>query len=221
MRKEKMILLTAIVISSLALGACSNKQPPTEVPKQEQKAKEEKAKQQEDQNTEQKTDEQKIKEYLQEQEDKIKDLTTELDYYKQYVKDITLTLSPEKLQEIIDKEWSYSVAVNSIQFPKNGVLEIGQGDFELMITEKRVPFSVLPEEESLKGKIPTELGKAVSVEAPSDKVSSKTDEDDGNKNTIYSFKGLTPDDVIKITISEELSKKLEMSTTDLEIRVTE
>lgn len=168
-----------------------------------------------------KADVEKLKEHIQEQELRMEDLNKELDYYKKYIQDLTLTLSSEKLQELIDQEWNYSLTVNSIQFPKNGILEISQSDFELLIQEKHVPYSVLPEEESIKGKIPSELIQSLTIKAPSEKVSSKTDDINGNHTLIYSFKSLAPDEVIKITLSEELAKKMEMSTVELEIRITE
>jgi hypothetical protein len=219
--KKKWMIATALIASSLTLGACSSKQPPSEVPQNQQKVeKPQNTAQQQAQKPQPKTDEQKLKEYIQEQDSKMKALTTEVDYYKQYVKDITLTLTPEKLQAIIDKEWYYSVTVNSIQFPKNGVLEISQSDFELTVSEERVPYSVLPEEQSLKGKIPTDISQAFTLDIASDKVSSKTDDKDGKKAIIYSFKGLTPDDVVKVILSDELTKKLGMSTKELQIRVS-
>ena len=212
-----------LIASLLLLGACSDKQPPNEVKIQEpaMNGTEPKEIGSEVEVPKEKADVEKLKEHIQEQELRMEDLNKELDYYKKYIQDLTLTLSSEKLQELIDQEWNYSLTVNSIQFPKNGILEISQSDFELLIQEKHVPYSVLPEEESIKGKIPSELIQSLTIKAPSENVSSKTDDINGNHTLIYSFKGLAPDEVIKITLSEELAKKMEMSTVELEIRITE
>lgn len=228
MKKKNIVLLSTLIASSLALSACSDKQPPTEVPQKEDAKKEQVQKEsvKKEQSTEEnakpteKTDEEKLKEYIDEQEQKITSLTEEVDYYKEYVKDITLTLSPEKLQELINKEWNYSITINSVQFPKNGILEIGQGDFELIFEEERVPYSVLPEEESLKGKLPKTLSQSISVYAPEGKASSKNEEEEQKNIVVHSFKGLLPDEVVKVTVSEELMAKLNMSSKELEIRVT-
>lgn len=228
MKKKNIILLSTLIASSLALSACSDKQPPTEVPqkedaKQEQVQKENVKKEQpteESAKPKEKTDEEKLKEYIEEQDEKITSLTEEVDFYKEYVKDITLTLSPEKMQDLINKEWNYSITINSVQFPKNGILEIGQGDFELIFEEERVPYSVLPEEESLKGKLPKTLPQSISVHAPEGKASSKNEEEERKNIVVHSFKGLLPDEVVKVTVSEELMTKLNMSSKELEIRVT-
>ena len=111
------------------------------------------------------------------------------------------------------------MTVNGIQFPKNGIMEISLTDFELKAEETRVPYSVLPEEESIKGKMKNKLNSSMSVKAPDKTSSSKIEDAEKKQTLIYSFKDLKNEDVIKITLSEELSTKLGMSTRELEIRV--
>lgn len=220
MKKRKTIVISSAIVLSLLLGGCMSKQAPTEPAKEEKPATEQQEGAVEEKTEEVvKTDEQKLKEYLEEQELAKEELQTEVDYYKQYVKDITLTLSPDKLQSLIDKEWNYSMTVNGIQFPKNGIMEISLTDFELKAEETRVPYSVLPEEESIKGKMKNKLNSSMSVKAPDKTSSSKIEDAEKKQTLIYSFKDLKNEDVIKIKLSEELSTKLEMSTSELEIRV--
>ena len=240
MKKNMILPITIILTSFIALGGCSDNQPPTEAPDKKvekvkdgqnasesvsvEKSMEKKAEQASEEATatsQEVSDVKKLKEHLQEQEDTIGTLTAERDYYKQYVKDITLTLPPEKIQQLIDKERTYTLTVNRVQFPKDGIMEISQGDFELVLEEEKVPYSVLPEEESIKGKIPSDITQSLTVQAPADKSSSLTNEENGKQSIIYSFKGMVADDVVKITISEHLTKKLNMTTKELEIRVVE
>lgn len=221
MKKRKTIVISSAIVLSLLLGGCMSKQAPTEPAKEEKPATEQQEGVGEEKTDKivEKTDEEKLKEYLEEQELAKEELQTEVDYYKQYVKDITLTLSPDKLQSLIDKEWNYSMTVNGIQFPKNGIMEISLTDFELKAEETRVPYSVLPEEESIKGKMKNKLNSSMSVKAPDKTSSSKIEDAEKKQTLIYSFKDLKNEDVIKIKLSEELSTKLDMSTSELEIRV--
>lgn len=74
-------------------------------------------------------------------------------YYREYIQELTKGLSESEKQELIEREWQYEVTVNGVKFPTSGELEIEAESLEVTIAERRVPFSVLPMEESVKGKI--------------------------------------------------------------------
>lgn len=224
MKRKYMTLLCSTFVTLSLLTACGKQPPQEEAPsnqipiptEQEQQV----SKEQEEKVKEEKSKEELMKQRIDEQDKEITALMEELEYYKDYVKDVTLVLPAEKMEELIEKEWSYSLTINNVSFPKNGILEINQTDFELTALEERVKYSVLPEEESLKGKIQKELSQEIKVNvSSSDKMTKKEDSKDTTNKVIYSFKGLEPNDVIKITLSEGLSSKLGMTTSELEIRI--
>ncbi|MBP1308833.1 major membrane immunogen (membrane-anchored lipoprotein) [Paenibacillus sp. 1182] len=160
------------------------------------------------------TDAQKVQAYVDEQNRKMEAMSQEVDYYKQYAKDMILILPSDKVQELINKEYHYAVTINNIQFPQSGILEIRETAFDIVFTEDRVKFSVLPESESVKGKIPTDLEDAVSTSA-----SPQTKDEDGKTILTYSYKDLKPGERISFKISDELKKKLSVNTNELVVKV--
>jgi len=229
--KTKKIATVSICFGTLVmlLSACGGTPPPTDAPMKEmpqvqevpiEESDHEGNEEQQEEIEKETSNTQTMKLHMQEQEEQLERMKEELEYYKKYVEDITLTLSNEKMEELINKEWNYSLMINNIAFPKNGILEIAVTDFELVVEEQRVPFSVLPEVESVKGKIESSLTNSISIaEGDPEKFSSKEDNSETKNITTYSFKGLNQGDIIKMILSEELATKLEMSTTELEIRV--
>ena len=214
-RKTKTVSMvtSAILTSIVLLSGCSPSDPNAQKTKSTPQVSKEEQTQ-----TEQERNQETIQAYLKEQQDKMKALNEELNYYKQYVKDVTLTLPEDKLNELVEKEWSYSLTINNIEFPSNGIIEIKDKDFELVLSEERAKYSVLPEEESIKGKISNELKDSLKISSD-EEVTTKEDTTDNLKKLLYSLKGAESDTVINITISEDLATKLEMNTTALEIRV--
>lgn len=217
MKKPTFIIAFALLSSTLLLSACNadEKQQPTQAPAKTAPKTEQVAKS----NAPSKTVD-KNEELIKEQKAEMETLTDELNYYKEYVQEMTLLLPSDKLQELINKEWKYSISINNVEFPKNGILEIGQSDFDLVFHEERAKYSTLPKEESDKGKLSAPLSSSVTTYSPTEQVlSPQTDAQDTFSSLTYSFKGLKSKDVIKIVLTEELSKKMGMSTQDLEIRV--
>jgi len=160
--------------------------------------------------------------YIKRQEKKIERLTDEVNYYRNYVKEVSMLLPENERQALINKEWKYSITINNVEFPKNGIIEIKDRNFKIVISEKKAPYSVLPKEESIKGKIPYDLQAAVSMSDNNGiDVSQKVTQHKNEVILTYSFKNVKPNSVIKINISDELAKKLGINTNDLEIHVVE
>jgi hypothetical protein len=160
------------------------------------------------------TDAQKLQDYINEQNQKLEKIGQELDYYKQYAKDMILVLPSDKIDELINKEYNYSATINSIQFPQSGVLEIKEAAFDMVFTEERAKYSVLPETESLKGKLNTRLDSAVTTSA-----SAQMNEGDFKTTLTFSYKDLVPGDTISIKIKDDLKKKLNINTNEIFIKV--
>ncbi|WPS85522.1 hypothetical protein SMD22_00245 (plasmid) [Brevibacillus halotolerans] len=211
MRKVWKATLPAFCLSVLILTGCS----PSDTEKQAQKvALTEQATEQQNPEKEQLTDLQKIKLYVDEQNKKMEEMHEELNFYKQYVKDVTLVLPSDKIQELIDKEYKYTVTLNSIQFPQSGLLEIRETAFDIVFSEERAKYSVLPETESIKGKLPTNLKSAISTN-----ISPQVKQDGVTTILTYSYKDLKPGDDINFRINDELKKKLSVNTNELSIKV--
>lgn len=151
---------------------------------------------------------------LSEQTKQLDDMKAELDYYKQYVKEVTITLSPEKLLELVKKEWKYSATINGVQFPTSGVLDIQEHVFKIVFTEEGAKYSVLPDTESQKGRIASELASAVSTT-----LSPIVTKENNITSLTYEFKELKEGNIVSIHINDELKTKLNLATNELIVKV--
>lgn len=149
---------------------------------------------------------------------KLSESEDELKYYKDYVKKVVNKLSEKEIQGLIENEWNYKLTVNNVSFPSNGVLEINSPTIEFNIEEKRVPYSVLTEEQSLKGKINTSLEKAFSFSNSSklDRIVDKNDEETFTKIS-YNIFDTDEGDVFELEITDELRTKLSLGVNKLKV----
>lgn len=143
-----------------------------------------------------------------EQANKIKSLNKDLDkkeeeitFYKNYVKRVLKSFTPEQLQSVIDLEWEYSLSINNVDFPKNGILEIKENNFSLIINEKRVDHSVLSQADSDSGKYPGSLVGILSIPSTYKHESEAKDISEINSLVKYKFSDLNSDDIIEIRIN--------------------
>lgn len=217
----KKILTCILILGSLILAGCGQ----TETDKQNQKNVLPKTNMsQENTSTGAKkpniatVDLDKVNKVIKDKDTEIKKLTEELNYYKSYVKEVTTTLVPEKMTELINKEWEYSLSINKINFPTNGILEVSDSTFNIVLSENRVKYSVLPDTESLKGKIQGELNSNMKFDTIV-KIDTTQSIDKINSSITYSFKDVPKNTVIKLNLNELLVKKLGMEKSELEIRV--
>lgn len=166
----------------------------------------------------QKTAEQLIQEKFDEKDAEIEELTEEVQYYRTFVKDFTSTFSSEEMQEFVDKEWTYQLTINDINFPKNGVLELTTPTFDLVLTEEKVPYSVIPDDMSEEGKVVEELNKTVEF---SGEVKPEVKEDAEGKlsSVTYSFKDVPSKTVIEMTITKKMQEELKLDSPNLEIHI--
>lgn len=88
-------------------------------------------------------------------------------YYRDFVLEFTEKMTEEEKAELIKREWQYTVEVNGVKFPTSGELDLTAEKIEVTISENRVPFSVLPMEESVKGKILQPLNHAAHMNGQS------------------------------------------------------
>lgn len=165
-----------------------------------------------------KTTEQLIQEKFDEKEQEIEALTEEVQYYRTFVKDFTSTFSSDEMQKFVDKEWSYHLTINNINFPKSGVLELTSPSFDLVISEKRVPYSVIPDSMSEKGRIPNGLATIIQFSGDAKPETEEEIEDKASFIT-YSFKDVPSGTIIGMKIPAELQEELSLDSMDLEIHI--
>lgn len=221
--KRIYLLAPFILGSALFLGACSA---PPDAPKNAEDTQQAVSNPEQSTNNEngeaveelvqvKKSDVEALKEDNESKADYIESLEKELKYYKNYAESISNTMTEDKLQILIDKEWSYTLSVNGISFPKNGLLEMAASDFELILKEEKAPYSVLSEENQQKGRIKSALTQAISTNAGETKLK----EQDLIQEIVISYKGLEKGSTVSIKIHEDLQKKLGLETTDLKIQL--
>lgn len=224
--KKKMILLPIGLASAILLGACTS---PADAPQTD--AKQNQAVQ--NQTTEQVSEEgqeadteskmvavkesdlNELKEDNESKADYINSLEKELKYYKEYVQSMTNTMTEDKLAVLIEKEWTYTLAVNGINFPSNGVLDMEATDFELILKEEKAPYSVLSEENQAKGQLKNDITKSISSSVGEMTLK----EEDLKKEVVISYTGLEKGTTINIAIEEELQKKMGLTTNQLVINL--
>lgn len=164
----------------------------------------------------------KIKE-LQEQvgalEGQVEELITEKTFYDDYIKKVVAEFTAEQLQGVADKEWTYSLKINDIAFPKSGVIEISKSTFNLALTEERVKYSYIDPDLSESKRYDGKMGSALNFSSSQEY--EKTEEKPTNYITkvLYKFKNLSPGTTINIGISENLQNKLDLATPNLKIKV--
>lgn len=206
-KRKVAVMLSILIISGLSLTGCGGSKAKPAQPQSQTQT--------QSKDTKQTTNVTNANQQLVDSQKKqINELTEEVNYYKNYVKDITKTMSPEKMNELVNKEWIYSLSVNKIAFPTNGVLEISDTSFDLILSEQRVKYSVLPDAESLKGKIKSDVKSAIQVSSEP-----KVDTTGTLTTATYSFKDLKSGDCIKMKIAGDLKTKLGFITDQLEIRI--
>lgn len=146
------------------------------------------------------------------------EIEEELAYYKDYVQKVVLQLSEDKIQNLIDQEWKYTLTVNGVSFPSDGVLEMETRNAEIIFSEKRAEYSVLSEEQSNKGKLTGSFETSFSISDSSnlDKILDKSE--DGNSTVIkYNLNDIEKNKEFVIKINEHLQKKLNLTKPELKL----
>lgn len=220
-RMKQIIKVTSFILCVLVLFACSA---PPDVKQPEKQAEEATGEGKQEINSEDPLEQlvsvkmgdlENLKGEVASKEEYLQSIEKELTYYKEYVKSISQTMSEENKMKLIEKEWSYSLTVNGVEFPKTGTLTLNQPTFDLVIKEERTPYSVLSEEDSMKGKITTDIKRAFQLTNEFVTNSEKTD--DLLQEMTYKATNVPIDTVITAQISEELQQKLQLDVNQLTI----
>ncbi len=140
----------------------------------------------------------------------------ELDYYKKLTLRTVNLLSEEQLIELAKFEWNYKLLINGEEF-KGQNIKIDGDSIQIIITENREGNSILPKDLSMKGQFESYF-KYISIESRIDPEITNKDEE-YTTSIIYKFSKLSSGDKIKISMSEELSKRLGLSSKNYVIQI--
>lgn len=208
-----LILLTAACSAPADVLSEKKTEPSTEqgdsTQKEGEKAKEEKLVQVKE------SDLNNVKADIETKAEYITTLEKELKYYKEYTVSMTNLMTDEERQKIIEKEWDYTLTVNGIGFPTNGILQVSASDFEVVLTEEKAPYSVLSEEDQAAGKLKGDVQKAISSKMGETKIV----EEEHKQQVVIEFTDAQPGDEIALKINQALQEKLGFESTELIIRV--
>jgi hypothetical protein len=121
-------------------------------------------------------------------------------------------LSEEQLIELAKMEWHYKLTINGEEF-MGQPLKVEGNKLQIVLSEEREKRSMLSEELNRKGQIPDYFYKQFKVE--SEITPEITNKDEQYSTSIYyNFSYLSHGDKIKITLSDELSKRLNLKNMD-------
>lgn len=140
----------------------------------------------------------------------------ELDYYKKLTLRTINLLSDEQLTELARMEWNYKLLLNGEEF-KGQNIKIDGDSIQIIINENREENSILPDDLRMKGQLESYF-KQISIESRIEPEITNKDET-YTTSVIYKFPKLSSGDKIKISMSEELSKRLGLSSKNYVIQV--
>lgn len=145
----------------------------------------------------------------------------ELNYYKKYVQQVYLQLPEKKQNALKEKEWEYRLLVNGVGFPKNGVIEVEAPRLEVVMSESRVPYSVIPQEDSDEAQLDSSIKSSFMMKTKEGfEVEEDIDEENGTYHTIkYLSDNVEEGEIYEIEITDALKDKLKLQTNQLTIKV--
>lgn len=140
----------------------------------------------------------------------------DLDYYKKLSLRAYNLLNEEQLIEVAKLEWHYKLIINGEEFKGQNIKTDGSS-MQIVITENREENSILPEDLRKKGQLGNYF-KQINVESRVEPEITNKDEK-YTTSVIYKFPKLSSGDKIKISMSEELSKRLGLSSKNYVIQI--
>ena len=142
--------------------------------------------------------------------------TGELDYYKKLTTRTVNLLSGEQLTELASMEWHYKLMLNGEEF-KGQNIKVDGDSIQIILSENREENSILPEELKKKGQLGN-FFKQITIESRIEPEITNRDEA-YTTSVLYKFPKLSPGDKIKISMSEELRKRLGLDSKNYVIQI--
>lgn len=140
----------------------------------------------------------------------------DLDYYKKLSLRAYNLLTEAQLIELAKLEWHYKLMINGEEF-KGQNIKIDGDSIQITLSENREENSILPDNLRIQGQLDS-FFKHISLESRIDPEITNIDEE-YTTSIIYKFPKLSSGDKIKISMSEELSKRLGLSNKNYVINI--
>ncbi|MFZ7134577.1 MAG: hypothetical protein ACOWWR_19700 [Eubacteriales bacterium] len=143
----------------------------------------------------------------------------ERDFYLNFIKNLMDYLSEEEQIKLAQSQWKYHILIDEDPIPVNGTIEISKDNFKLTVIEEQNPFTALPDEIHVKGRISGSLF-SNHIKFLNTKPNETTGEDGTIvSSTIYTFNNLTADSIINLEVSAELQQILGLNTNIITIKI--
>lgn len=175
----------------------------------------------------------RLKEDISLKELDISRLKQERNYYREFIDNVLERLDENELKEILQKEWWYTLSIRyreenkenavDFHFPQNGKVTLDKSDFDIILSEHTVPFSII--EDSMKYK---NIFEQVLLKRPlSEHIKIKNYDNyeiEGATGTVvdsvlYKFSNVPKGTEIKVEISDELRQRLGINSKILLITI--
>lgn len=144
--------------------------------------------------------------------------TEEKQFYRQFIAKLTEPMSDTYLTEIAQEQWKYSILVDELSIPQNGIIEISDNTFKLIVSEVQTPYIALPTEIHNKGKISGDLFSTHIKFLNVKPTNTSGSEENKVSSTAYTFSNLNNETIINLEISRELQRRLGLNTNFITIR---
>lgn len=139
-----------------------------------------------------------------------------LDYYKKLSLRAVNLLNKEQLKELAKLEWHYKLMINGEEF-KGQNIKIDGDSIQIIVTENREENSILPNNLRMQGQLES-FFKQIKIESRIEPEITNKDEE-YTTSVMYKFPKLSSGDKLKISMSEELSKRLGLSSKNYVIQI--
>jgi hypothetical protein len=165
-----------------------------------------------------KTEKEELNSQIQELKTIKKASEEEKQFYLQFITKLTEPMSETYLTEIAQEQWKYSILVDEVSIPQDGIIETSENSFKLIVSEAQAPYIALPTEIHNKGKISGDLFSTHIKFLNVKPTNTSGSEEDKISSTTYTFSNLNNEIVINLEISKELQKRLGLNTNIITVK---
>ncbi|MBC9786524.1 hypothetical protein H1S01_18885 [Heliobacterium chlorum] len=153
----------------------------------------------------------------------VDELQNQLESYKEFNNIALKIMTHEQIISVAEKLWKYSLKLDDINIPANGMIEIDRTNFRIVLSEKTQAYSTVPVEIENLGRL-KELHANGSYSEHFRIVSNTPYHIEATSGTVvssyqYIFENISPGSVIELEITSQLQKRLELNTNRIQILV--
>ncbi len=165
-----------------------------------------------------KTENEKLKSQIQELQTLEETSKTEKQFYLHFIAKLTEPMSETYLTDIAQEQWKYSILIDEMSVPQNGIIEVSADTVKLFVSEAQAPYTALPAKIHNKGKISGDLFSTHIKFLNVKPTNTSGSEEDRISTTTYTFSHLSNESVINLEITTELQRRLGLNTNIITIK---